>query len=136
MFNKFGKFMQGRYGPDTLTYVLIFAAAIIMYIPFVGIISYPMIGYALFRVFSKDTAKRYAELQKFNHATRGIRGRFRNISIKAAQRASVLEKRTKQRKTHKFLKCPKCKNMLKLPKGKGKLQVTCPVCKNQFYKKT
>jgi LSD1 subclass zinc finger protein len=35
-----------------------------------------------------------------------------------------------------FIKCPGCHNMLRLPRGKGKLQVTCPKCGERFNKKT
>lgn len=37
---------------------------------------------------------------------------------------------------HKYMKCPHCKAQLRLPKGKGKISVTCPVCKKEFVKKT
>jgi hypothetical protein len=132
----FGKLMQGRYGPDILTYVLLILSALMVNIPFLQIIGMLLLGYAMFRVFSKNTEKRYSELQKFNFATRGIRQKFRNFGIKAAKRSASLNARMKQMKTHIFFKCPKCKKILRLPRNKGKLQVTCPLCKTEFYKKT
>jgi len=41
-----------------------------------------------------------------------------------------------QRKYYVFFKCPKCKKTLRLPKNKGKLKVTCPICKYELFKKT
>lgn len=41
---------------------------------------------------------------------------------------SLLKKMWKQHKTHAFLKCPQCGQVLSVPKGKGKLIVTCPKC--------
>lgn len=37
--------------------------------------------------------------------------------------------------THVFPKCPACKTRVRVPKGKGKIRITCPYCKNKFEKK-
>lgn len=52
------------------------------------------------------------------------------------QRAEMRRLRRMQKKEYIFVKCPNCKKMLRLPRGKGKLIVTCPTCRTEFYKKT
>jgi len=47
-----------------------------------------------------------------------------------------IQSRTKKAKTHKCFKCPNCKTGLWVPKGKGKVMVTCPKCKTEFREKT
>lgn len=37
---------------------------------------------------------------------------------------------------NRYFKCPKCRQMVRVPKGKGKLSITCPRCKETFIKKT
>ena len=44
------------------------------------------------------------------------------------RQARTAKKMWKERKTKAFLKCPTCGATLAVPKGKGKLIVTCPKC--------
>ena len=48
----------------------------------------------------------------------------------------ITKTRWKQRKTHKFYRCPKCKTWLRVPKGRGKITITCVKCANKFDKTT
>jgi len=54
------------------------------------------------------------------------------VRTKASRSLSL----ARQRKTHKFFKCPGCGNTLRVPRGKGKLQITCPKCGERFSRKT
>lgn len=47
-----------------------------------------------------------------------------------------MRERLKQRKTHRFFKCPECGVTVRVPKGKGKIKITCPKCKNAFVRNT
>ena len=67
-----------------------------------------------YRIFSRNIQKRRQENEKFCGFFKLIRNRFRD------------------RKTHVYRKCPKCKAVLRLPKAKGKHTVVCPRCKNRF----
>ena len=123
----FKKFMNGRYGFDQLSQGMLFLSIALM---LVGIfIDYRVINYIAYltlifvyiRAFSKDVYKRYEENQKFLKLINPIRSKI--ISFK---------NRIKQSRTHKFYKCPSCKKQLRVPRGKGKINITCPECKTKF----
>ena len=125
------KFMVGRYGPDHLNIAMI-VVSLVLYLLF-GIfrvaplmyISYAIIVLALFRMLSRNTTRRRAENDKFVKYWWPIR-----------TKAGRILANLKHRKTHRFFKCPGCDNTLRVPKGKGKLQITCPKCGERFVKKT
>ena len=123
--------MVGRYGPDQLSFAL-FAVSVVLGIlskiwilsPLI-LVSYGLLIYALFRFLSRNITKRRAENDRFLR----FWGPFKNkCKRKAAQ--------FKDRKYFKFFRCPACKNTLRVPKGKGKIQITCPKCGERFIKKT
>ena len=124
-------FMAGRYGPDHLGVLMILLSLVLNLInsivrfPPLMWISYVLLFLTLFRMLSKNIVRRRAENDKFIKywwpIKTKIRRAFSNI---------------KQRKMHKFFKCPGCRKTLRVPKGKGKLQVTCPKCGERFFKKT
>ena len=124
-------FMSGRYGGDTLYLFLIASALIIdiiarifrLYIfRFAALF---MLGFAIFRFFSRNTVRRRAENDAFLDFWRPL-----------SQKIRGMRDRAKSRKTHKFFKCPHCKNMLRVPRGKGKIQITCPRCGDRFERKS
>ena len=81
--------------------------------------------YSYYRMFSRQTYKRALENQKFLQHTSKIRGFF------AKQKYMVA-----QRKTHHIYKCPNCKQKIRVPKGKGKIEIRCPKCQTTFIKKS
>ena len=118
----FRQFMQGRYGTDKLNSVILTAGLIVCLVGvFVGgafsglftIVSYSLMFWALFRTFSRNTYKRYQENRKF----------------------LIFLERIKDRE-HRYFSCPKCKQTVRVPRGKGKLAITCPRCKERFIKKS
>ncbi len=130
---KFQRFMTGRYGIDKLWNALlifylisvILANAVyryskIAYAAFL-VLSTAILIFALYRVFSKNIEMRRSENESWLKFTGKIK-----------QKAMFQKNKWNQRKTHKFIKCKKCKKTLRLPKHKGKINVTCPHCKNQF----
>lgn len=76
-----------------------------------------------FRIFSKNIPKRYAENQKFLQKTAGIRRAFQKKKNEFAQR-----------KTHHIYKCPQCRQKIRVPKGRGKIEIRCPKCSHKFIK--
>ncbi len=134
---KIQRFMIGRYGADQLWralmifYLLAIVITNIVYrfskIAYysLSVLSLAIIIFAVFRVFSKNIEARRKENQEWLKITGGIRQKF-----------IFAKERNKQKKTHKFVKCKKCKKVLRLPKNKGKLNVSCPHCKNQFVVNT
>lgn len=123
--------MVGRYGRDQLSiYLLVLAIILTLVGRFAGIsalifISYIPLLLTLFRMFSKDVKKRSMENYKFAIAISSIYARINNLT-----------NRIKGSKTHKYYKCSNCSTTLRVPKGKGKVLVTCPKCKLKFTKKT
>lgn len=131
MEEKFRKFMVGRYGIDGLSMFLTYFALILMlvlslsgnadrnWIPMVIIIG----SYA--RVFSKNRMQRMKENQKFQELvapfTRFFNKWFHRIFGS---------------KSHLYFNCPNCKTELKVPRGKGKVRITCPKCAEKFEKDT
>ena len=113
MKEKFLRFMQGRYGADTLSKVLLGAGLIVVLI------------YCYFRIFSRNVSKRYAENQAFLAKTYKIRMFF--------QRQKSI---WKQRKVYHIYKCPGCKQKIRIPRGKGKIEIRCPKCGTTFIKKS
>ena len=117
----FRHFMTGRYGGDKLNMLLlgIGAASCILALflrpiyPLLTAISYIMMFWALFRALSRNTYKRYQENRKY----------------------LMLKERLKDRE-HRYFDCPRCRQPVRVPRGKGKISITCPKCKEKFIRKT
>ena len=123
-------FMVGRNGPDELSFaILIFALVLLLVSSFfaswvlnlLGLASYVWI---IFRIFSRNVEKRSAENQKFL-------AWFTPIQRKLAGRKMQM-----QDKAHRYYKCPSCGRTLRVPRGRGRIEITCPHCKRKFTKKT
>ena len=127
------RFMQGRYGADSLGRFLVWAALILyvlgMFIPsYVGglfsFLGAALLLYVLFRMFSRNTARRTAENAWFWNRTAKLRTAF-----------SQARMRFKNRKEYKYFRCPKCHAWLKLKRGSGEGTLTCGKCKHAFKAK-
>ncbi|UOO38072.1 hypothetical protein IZU99_02055 [Oscillospiraceae bacterium CM] len=125
------KFMAGRYGPDHLNTAMILLALVISLISrFVNLsilvfLSYFILALVVYRMLSRDIVRRRAENDRFIRYYWPIK-----------QKIKVFFQRLKSRRTHKFFHCPSCRNLLRVPRGKGKMQITCPKCGERFVKKT
>ncbi len=129
-------FFNNRYGIDNLSIALIIISMLFVrykYIWFFGVV---LIGMAVFRILSKNRNKRLNELQIYNKFIYQIITFLNKIFDPLIKKIKVYYTHFKQRKYYKFLKCPECKNQLRLPKNKGMLKATCPVCKFKFLVKT
>ena len=138
MKQKLMQFMYGRNGVDHFSRFLIYLvlALIILRLLIGGLldgavgallwyVSIVLLVYAYFRIFSKNTSKRRAENAKyFQYRTRLING-FKNW-----------QERRSQSNDYCFFRCPSCKAMLRVPRGKGKVRVTCRKCGTAFERKT
>jgi len=124
-------FMHGRYGYDELskamsvTALVCFVLSLFEKLHFLSVVSMILWIWVLFRGYSKNMSKRLLERQRYLQLTGRIRGWF------ARQKRAWSE-----RKTHRYFKCPSCGKVLRVPKGKGKIKITCPECRNQITKKT
>ena len=117
------RFMIGRYGPDHLGIALIILAftisilnAILLYTPLLYI-SYFVFGLTIFRMLSRNIPRRRAENDKFIRYWWPIKTKMKRLIQKI-----------KDKRKYKYYKCPTCKSKLRVPKGKGKIRITCPRC--------
>lgn len=132
---KFINFMYGRYGAmagiDGLGWGLFimsfvfsflsrFAPNKIVYFVF-SFFSLFCTVYLIFRFLSKKIYSRQKENMWFMGIWKSIKAFFK-----------LQSDRFKDRKTHVYKRCPKCKSVLRLPKKKGKHSVVCPKCSNRF----
>ena len=117
------RFMAGRYGTDRLNMVILCAGLVLVII--YGLVpnatlklilwaaSYGLMIWAIFRSLSRNTYKRFQENRKF---------------------CQFLD-RLKDRE-HRYYDCPKCHQPVRVPRGKGKISITCPRCREKFIRKT
>jgi uncharacterized C2H2 Zn-finger protein len=141
--NMFKRLFYGRNGIDALSIFIALFAVMFFRIPYFWIISVLLIAYVLFRSFSRNIEKRRSELYIFNRVMRnisilvtGLINKMRPFFVSVKKGFSTRSMKWKQRKEYIFVRCPKCKKTLRLPRNKGKIVVTCPMCHNEFKKKT
>ena len=123
--------MQGRNGADDLSRFASIGACVLIvlniFLKF-SVIYYlglALLIYAYFRMFSKNIYKRRAENDAFLRKKNAIADGFYNR-----------KDRFSQKKDYCFFKCPSCKTMLRVPRGKGRIRITCRKCGTAFEKKT
>ncbi len=68
-----------------------------------------LLGLVIFRTLSRNTYKRYRENRWFLMQFTRLKDR-----------------------THRYFTCPKCRQSVRVPRGKGKIMITCPKCKEKF----
>ena len=117
------RFMEGRYGTDKLNMTILTAGFVLCLvsmffrIPAVNLVltglSYALMFWAIFLTLSRNTYRRYQENRKYLQ----IFGRLKD-------------------REHRYFDCPKCRQLVRVPRGKGKIAITCPKCREKFVKKT
>ncbi len=125
------RFMAGRYGPDELTAVIVISGCVFTFLSnfkplrflyFVGML---VMAVAVWRTLSKNIDARYRERMWFLRVIEKPKAEFK-----------LLSNMIRDRKTHKYFKCKNCGASLRVPKGRGKISVTCPKCRVKTQKKT
>ena len=128
---RFTRFMQGRYGVDSLSRFLsvlllaFIALGLFVRIPFSGMITFVILVILYWRMFSRDIPKRYEENQKFLQIRDKLLGRFSSFGSNMSQF-----------KDYHIYKCPRCNQKIRIPRGKGHIMVRCPSCGYEFHKKS
>lgn len=128
MRERIARFMAGRYGMDSLSRFLNFVVIALLIlsvfrVPYVYIAALVLLVINYFRIFSRNTGKRYAENEKFLAATYKIRQKF-----------ALSRQHMQQRRYYRFYRCPQCRQKVRVPKGKGRICITCPKCRHEFVK--
>ena len=116
-------FMLGRYGADKLNMAILGAGVALSVVVMVisnplldgilTLIAYGLMIWAIFRMLSRNTYKRYQENRKYLRFLERIKDR-----------------------EHRYFECPRCHQPVRVPRGKGKIAISCPKCKETFIKKT
>ena len=126
---KIQTFMEPRYGQDALSFVMTESALALLLItvfwkqtPLFSI-ALTLVAISLFRTFSKNIAARRQELAAFEE-----------MAEKVKKAVAFQKRKWDDRKTYRYFKC-KCGKVLRVPKGAGKIEITCPICGNRFIKK-
>lgn len=121
--NKLRSFSAGRYGTDRLGMVMLCVSLVLTIISgfikstslwlVLMVISYGLMILAIVRMLSRNTYRRYEENRRFLQLFDQIKDR-----------------------NHRYFNCPRCRQRVRVPRGKGKISITCPKCREKFVKKT
>lgn len=130
MKEKLYRFMQGRYGTDQLNRFIMILTVVLLVISMFGLRFLYVPGlllliYAYFRMLSKNLYKRRAE--------NAVCMRY---EYKVKQFFATIKRDRVQRKTHHIYRCPSCKQKIRVPRGKGRIEIKCPKCGQAFIKKS
>lgn len=131
MKDKLITFMQGRYGVDQLSkFLLVVSLILVLSSGVVGIPQLNLAGSALLifvyvRMLSRNHHKCMRQNQKYLKLRRDVLGTVRG-------KFSLV----KQLKDYRIFACPGCAQKVRIPRGKGKVTVTCPRCHEEFGRKS
>lgn len=128
----FYRFMSGRYGSDQLNFAIIITSIFISLVGgivfnrsvIITIIVYTLSFIVLFRAFSKKIYVRQKENLKFMSLIRPIKSKYNLIKLNLTQ------------KQYKHVQCPRCHRTLRVPRGRGKIEISCPHCHVSFDKRS
>ena len=126
---RFQRFMYGRYGMDGLGQFLMWTAVASLLLswfvarPFFNTLAMVLLLWGYFRMFSRNVQKRYQENCMYYRYVNKLKEFFKK------QKSYI-----QQRKTHHIYKCPQCKQKIRIPRGKGRVAITCRRCGTEFIK--
>ena len=129
------RIMAGRNGPDHLnrflSVVFLILSVCSMFVRSARIssalylLSMGLFVYVIFRMMSRNIYRRQQE-----------NGAYLRERYKITSWWNGLRDRWAQRKDYRFYKCPSCRTRLRVPRGKGKLNIVCRKCGTSFQRKT
>lgn len=124
--------MYGRYGNDELGRFMLIAAMICCIASlflkngFGAVLYYASIFLIIFvyiRMFSRNIQKRYQENIRFINKKNAIKKKYNTEK-------SIFS----QRRYYHFYRCPRCRQRIRIPRGKGRIEIRCPKCNERFIK--
>ncbi|MGN0489931.1 MJ0042-type zinc finger domain-containing protein [Ruminococcus sp.] len=127
-------FMQGRYGNDKFNNFLYIVFLVLWFINIlvwnrtaslvIDLLMLAVLVYTLFRALSRNINKRSLENRTFT-----------KIFDSVKNRVTLTQKKFRDRKDFRYIKCPVCKAQLRVKNKKGNHVVRCPRCGSEFDKK-
>ena len=132
--NFFSRLMYGRYGNDQLN-IFLFVIFWLLWIAEMIVrnqtadailsgVSTLLALVLLFRIMSRNYGRRRAENDAFLKVAGPVIHWFKRRRCQARD------------KDHLYFKCPTCSQMLRVPRGKGRITVTCRGCGASFEEKS
>lgn len=123
----FRRFMYGRYGSDQLNLAMLIAMVVLSLLNnilfallnsallyfLLGLAVYLLLFFSFFRMFSRNIERRRAENQKWQSFLTRLRDR-----------------------NNRYFRCPQCKQRVRVPRNRGKINIRCPKCGEKFIRKT
>lgn len=131
MKDRLNRFMRGRYGADELSRFMLVLFVICMFanlfsrVRLFYVVSLVLLVISYYRMFSRNYAARYAENQKYL----SLKGRL-------LSGLGLTKRQREQRKKYHIYHCPSCRQKIRIPRGKGKICITCPKCGKEFVKRS
>ena len=135
MKQKLQQFMVGRYGNDSFNRFLCVLSLVMFLLGMIADVSLiywlgmAVLGYTYFRMLSRNTNRRYQENIAYYQIKQSLTGNFSAWLHKKKTRFAL-------RKEYHYFRCPKCRQELRVPHGKGRIEVTCPKCQTAFMGKS
>lgn len=129
--DRLNRFMQGRYGQDQFSRFLLLVCMVFLIlsffirIPGLSLLVLLVLGYVYFRMLSRNVSARYAENQKYLELKERVTGFFKGAGRRGMRQGD-----------HMIFRCPKCSQKIRIPCGKGMVEITCPKCRTKFRKRT
>ncbi len=124
-------FMSGRYGTDNLSRFMLVICVILLVINlFTGssilyILALALLVLSYYRTFSRKIVQRSSENDRYLEIVENIKSRFRRTGG-----------RNVQSDEYRIYKCPSCGQKIRVPRGKGRICITCPKCHTEFQKRS
>ena len=128
---KIQRFMIGSYGHDSLNKDLSTAALVLMALSLLfgwrvcSLLATAALILLYYRMLSRDIAARSRENAMYYQLKQQAMGKLRQF-----------RSRLSQSKTYHFYRCPQCRQTLRVPRGRGRIAITCPKCHTEFVKKS
>jgi len=131
---KIAQFMYGRRGTDEFSRFLLIVTLVFIVLSWIfrgvlnsifSLLTIVSLVYCYFRILSRDIYKRQRENAWYLQKKTAVQKWFRSV-----------KERWIQRKDYRFFRCPSCHALLRVPRGKGKIQLTCRKCGNRFERKS
>ena len=129
--NSLARFMYGRNGEDQLGFVTPWAAIILDVVnlfvrnqvaySILSAVAMVLTIWMVFRMFSKNLSKRRAENAAYMN------------KVVYPLRQALSRSRDKE---HKYFTCPNCRTVFRVPRGKGRIVITCPKCGAEIHGKS
>lgn len=127
--------LHDRYGMDELCLLILGVAAVTFLVSqllrqtagfaVILLLAIFLTAWAVFRCFSRNISSRNKE-----------RDAYMRVKEEICYQISLRRNTREIRKSFRYFRCKACKTKYRVPKGKGKIQITCPNCKRKTIRRT